>query len=333
VVYTDFVQAFILVSGFVCVTAMALHHDGGLAGLRQNVPPSYFSVFGVDSYPQFGNWAVGGMILTLVLSVIADPGRRMSMFGAETERGARWSMVVAGLIVIAFSVLIGITGMYARQLNPTLPDSESDKALLWLVIHVLPSWLAAFVVIAAASGIFSCANGNAMAISTFFVRHIYPLATGGKYPRRPLFAARILLVCAFVLCTTVALHAGTIVSYVTSFLPITMSGLAIVILMGRFWRRSTWQGAMAALIITPIITLIAKIYFPKEFWNNAVILAIPGFAAHFVVSLLTPRPTRTFQEVANTLTQERQNIEEKALGLSSEKSFSPKLSPENYEAS
>jgi SSS family solute:Na+ symporter len=333
VVYTDFVQAFILVSGFVCVTAMALHHDGGLAGLRQNVPPSYFSVFGVDSYPQFGNWAVGGMILTLVLSVIADPGRRMSMFGAETERGARWSMVVAGLIVIAFSVLIGITGMYARQLNPTLPDSESDKALLWLVIHVLPSWLAAFVVIAAASGIFSCANGNAMAISTFFVRHIYPLATGGKYPRRPLFAARILLVCAFVLCTTVALHAGTIVSYVTSFLPITMSGLAIVILMGRFWRRSTWQGAMAALIVTPIITLIAKIYFPKEFWNNAVILAIPGFAAHFIVSLLTPKPTRTFQEVANTLTQERQNIEEKAFGLSSEKSFSPKLSSENYEAS
>ncbi|HEV2454154.1 MAG TPA: hypothetical protein VGY98_07830, partial [Verrucomicrobiae bacterium] len=333
VVYTDFVQAFILVSGFICVTVMALHHNGGLAGLRQSVPPTYFSVFGVDSYPHFGKWVVSGMMLTLVLSVIADPGRRMSMFGAETERGARWSMVLAGLIVIAFAVLIGITGMYAHQLNPTLKDSDSDKALLWLVIHVLPSWLAAFVVIAAASGIFSCANGNAMAISTFFVRHIYPLVTGGKYPRRPLFAARILLICAFVLCTSVALHAGTIVSYVTSFLPITMSGLAIIILMGRFWRRATWQGAMAALIVTPILTLIAKEFFATAFWNNAVILAVPGFIVHFIVSLLTPRPSRSFQDVANTLTQERQNIEEKALGLSPEKTFSPKISSENYEAS
>ncbi len=332
VVYTDFVQAFILVSGFVCVTWLALHHDGGISGLRHNVPESYFSAFGVSSYPSYGAWAVGGMFLTLIFSVIADPGRRMSMFGAQTERGARWSMVFAGLIVIGFSVLIGITGMYAYQLNPHLPSSDADKALLSVVIQVLPAWLAAFVVIAAASGIFSCANGNAMAISTFFVRHIYPLVTGGKYPNRPLMAARILLACAFILCTSVALHAGTIVGFVMKFLPVTMSGLAIVILMGRFWRRATWQGAMAALILTPVINLIAMSYFPKAFWNNAVILAIPGFVAHFIVSLLTPKPTRSFEEVATALTHERQNIEDKSVGLSSEKPFSPKITTENYEA-
>jgi solute:Na+ symporter, SSS family len=328
VVYTDFVQAFILISGFVCVTWLALHHDGGLDGLRQNVPPSYFSVFGVDSYPAYGIWTIAGMVLTLVLSVIADPGRRMSMFGAETERGARWSMFFAGLIVVGFSVLIGITGMYAYQLNPTLQSSDADKALLWLVIHVLPAWLAAFVVIAAASGIFSCANGNAMAISTFFVRHVYPLVTGGKYPARPLFAARILLICAFILCTTVALYAGTIVSFVTTFLPVTMSGLAIIILVGRFWRRATWQGAMTALILTPIIFLAAKCFFPKAFWNNAVILSIPGFIAHFIVSLLTPKPTRSFEEVAASLTRERENIENKSLDPAFETTRTPKISTE-----
>ncbi|MGH7980655.1 MAG: sodium:solute symporter family protein, partial [Limisphaerales bacterium] len=132
VVYTDFIQAFILVSGFVAVTVLALHHDGGLSGLRQNVPKSYFSIFGVASYPQFGVWTVAGMVLTLIFSVIADPGRRMSMFGAQSERGARWSMVIAGLIVVGFSVLIGITGMYAHQLNPTLKGSATDQALLWL---------------------------------------------------------------------------------------------------------------------------------------------------------------------------------------------------------
>jgi SSS family solute:Na+ symporter len=165
------------------------------------------------------------------------------------------------------------------------------------------------------------------------VRHIYPLVTGGKYPRRPLFAARILLVCAFILCTSVAIKSGSIVGTVTSFLPITMSGLAIIILMGRFWKRATWQGAMAALIITPILTLVAREFFANAFWNNSVILAIPGFVVHFIVSLLTPKPTRTFEQVANALTHERQNIEEKALGLSPEKTLNPNISSEKYEAS
>jgi SSS family solute:Na+ symporter len=328
VVYTDFFQAFILVSGFVAVTYLALHRDGGLSGLRQSMPPSYFSAFGVDSYSKYGPWQVGGLFLTLMFSVIADPGRRMSMFGARSETGARWSMVCAGLIVVAFSVLIGITGMYAFQLHPGLQGRDSDQALLWLVINVLPAWLAAFVVIAAISGIFSCANGNAMAISTFFVRHVYPLVTGGKFPARPLFAARVLLICAFIGCTTVALHAGTIVDFVTTFLRITMSGLAIIILVGRFWRRATWQGAMSALILTPILSFIAMKFYKDAFWNNPVLLAIPGFAIHFIVSLLTPKPTRSFEEVAAALKHERENIENKSLGSSFETTSTPNVSTE-----
>jgi SSS family solute:Na+ symporter len=311
VVYTDFFQAFILVFGFVAVTYLTLHRDGGLTGLSQHVPPEYFSFLGIKSY---GTWQVAGLFLTLVFSVIADPGRRMSMFSAKSETGARWSMVLAGLIVIAFSVLIGITGMYAYQLHPGLNSNQTDQALLWLVINVLPAWLAAFVVISAVSGIFSCANGNAMAISTFFVRHVYPLVTGGKYPNRPLFAARLLLICAFIGCTCLALRAGTIVDFVKTFLSITMSGLAIIILMGRYWKRATWQGAMTALILTPAISTIAMVFFPHAFWNNAVILTIPGFITHFIVSLLTPKPVHNFEEVAASLTRERENIEDKSLG-------------------
>ena len=345
VVYTDFAQAFILVSGFVGVTYLALHQDGGLAGLRQHVPPEYFSFLGIKSY---GAWQVAGLFITLMFSVIADPGRRMSMFGAKSETGARWSMVLAGLIVVAFSVLIGITGMYAYQLHPGMPQNQADQALLWLVINVLPAWLAAFVVIAAVSGIFSCANGNAMAISTFYVRHVYPLITGGKYPARPLFAARLLLIGAFIGCTCVALRAGTIVDFVKTFLSITMSGLAIVILMGRFWPRATWQGAMTALILTPVLSTISMVLFSKapscvaivqaipgglwlrshipETWNNAVILMIPGFAAHFIVSLLTPKPVHSFEEIAAGLTRERQNIEDKSLDSSDETTIIPKAS-------
>ncbi len=308
VVYTDFLQATILLTGFGVVTYSALHHTGGFAGLTHSMPAAYLSFLGVKSY---GSWKIAGLIAALALSVLADPGRRLSMYSARTEKGARVSMVTAGLIVIAFSAIIGITGMYAYKLNPHLP--VPDEALLWLVMDILPAWLAALVVVSVASGIFSCANGNAMAVSTFFVRHIYPLATK-RYPKRPLLAARSALALAFIACTIVAMHAGTIVGFVIKFLPVTMSGLAIIIVLGRFWRRATWQGALAAQIITPLVSLIVMFFFPKSTWNNAVLLAVPGVIALIVVSLMTPPPSRSFAEVAEKLTAEREAIEGASAG-------------------
>jgi solute:Na+ symporter, SSS family len=306
VVYTDFLQAIILLSGFGVVTWSALGHSGGLAGLARDVPASYFSFFGAASY---GGWKIAGLVVALALSVLADPGRRLSMYSARSEAGARGSMAAAGVIVIGFSAVVGITGMYAYHLNPGLADP--DAALLWLVMHVLPAWLAAFVVVSVASGIFSCANGNAMAVGTYFVRHIFQLATG-RNPRRPLLAARVALVCAFVLCTTIALHAGTIVGFVLKFLPVTMSGLAVVLLAGRFSRRANWQGALAALIVTPVLSVALMVFLPAgaQAWNNAVVPAVAGLLALAGVSAVTPPPARSVAEMAGRLAAERSGIED-----------------------
>ena len=193
------------------------------------------------------------LILVLTLNPIADPGRRLTMYSAHTESGAKWSTSLSGVVVILFSIAIGITGMYTYHLNPHL--QVADQALPWLAMHVLPAWLAAFVIVAVVSGMSSAANGCAAAAGTFFVRHIYPLVTG-RYPERPVVVVRWALVCAFIFSTALALYMGSIVKFVRTFLPLTMSGLAVIILLGRFWKRATWQGALAALIITPAVSLI-----------------------------------------------------------------------------
>src|SRR5258708_35136302 len=101
-------------------------------------------------------------------------------------------------------------------------------------MNVLPPWLAAFVVVSVVSGMSSAANGNAAAAGTFFVRHIYPLVTG-KFPQKPVMIVRRALAAAFVVSTALALYTGSIVGFVVKFLPLTMSGLAVIILVARFW--------------------------------------------------------------------------------------------------
>ncbi len=305
VVYTDFLQTAILLSGFAVLTYSALHHSGGWVGLRQSVPHAYFSLLGVASY---GKWKVAGLIVALMASAIADPGRRLSMYSARSERGAKLAMILAGVIVIVFSAVVGITGMYAFHLNQHL--ANPDESLIWLVMNALPSWLAAFVVVSVVSGIISCANWNAIAAGTFFVRHIYPLATG-RYAKRPLLAVRVALICSFVISTLVALHAGTIVGFVVKFLPITLSGLAVIIMVGRFWKRSTWQGALAALIATPVASLAVMFASGRaSFLNNAVVPTLVGAVVQIVVSLLTPPTTPSFEQVADILHREREVVEE-----------------------
>jgi solute:Na+ symporter, SSS family len=310
VVYTDVLQTIILFIGFGFLTQSALHKVGGLDGLRQTVPADYSSFLGVAS---LGGWKIVSLILVLMLSVVADPGRRLTMYSARSEGGAKWSMVVSGITVVIFSVIIGIAGMYTYQLNPHLPTP--DQALPWLVMNVLPPWLAAFVVVAVVSGMSSAANGTAAAAGTFFVRHIYPFATG-HFPKRPLWVGRWALACVFLVSTLLALYTGSIVGFVIKFLPLTMSGLAIILLLGRFWKRATWQGALAALITTPVVSLTAILITPalppaaKTFLDNPTLpAALTGAIAMVVVSLRTQGPRTSFEDVAEALRLERQQIE------------------------
>jgi SSS family solute:Na+ symporter len=303
VTYTDTLQAVIIVVGLGCLTYLAVDHAGGLAGMRAAVPPDYFSFLGVRS---FGRWEVVNLILVLTLSVIADPGRRLSLYSARSAAGAMWSMVLSGLITTAFAAVISIIGMYAFMLNPTL--RARDQAVPWLVVNVLPPWLAAFVAVAIASAALSSASTNAITAGTFFIRHIFPLVTGGRSAKRPITATKRVLVGAFVLSTAAAVKAGTITGFVLRFLPLTVSGLAVIILIGFFWRRATWQGALAALMTTPIVSLVVT-WFPArpDFWKNPTLVGtLAGLAAHLVVSLLTPRQTRTFAQTAEALRHQRE---------------------------
>src|SRR5580765_726275 len=158
VVYTDVLQTIILFCGFGFLMYSALKDAGGISGLRQDVPPEYFSFLGIESR---GLWNVLSLMVVLTLNPIADPGRRLTIYSAHSEGGAKWSMAASGMAVILFSVVIGITGMYTFYKNPNLPSA--NDALPWLVMNRLPAWLAGFVVVAVVSGMSSAANGNAAA--------------------------------------------------------------------------------------------------------------------------------------------------------------------------
>lgn len=305
VVYTDVVQAVILTVGFLALTYFALNHTGGLEHMRTRVPAAYFSFLGHDA---IGYKRIFTILLALMLSIVADPSRRMLMYSARSAVAAKLSMIAAGIIAIVFSTTVVVAGMYAYYLNPAI--EQQDQALPWLIINVLPTWLAALMVVSVASAAYSSGTTNAATVSTYFVRHIYPLVTK-RYPKNPLSTVRWALICLFIVSTLLALYAENIVDFVVDFLSLLISGLAVIVLLGRFWDRATWQGALAALIVAFVVaTFILYVPGQRERWGDAMIPAtLAGLVAHVTVSCCTPRKTVSFEETAEVMRRERHHIE------------------------
>lgn len=305
VVYTDVIQAVVLFVGFLILTFIALHESGGIGGLHGSVPEAHVSFLGMESVGLKTTFAI---FLALSLSIVADPCRRLIIYSGKSEAGAKNAASIAGLIEVFFAVLVVIVGLYAYSINPNI--ERQDQALPWLVAEVMPVWLSCLVVIAITAAIFSSGNSNAAASGTFFIRHIYPMIMR-KQPEKPLAVARWSMVGVFIAATTMALFAQNIVDFVVDTLSVVTSGLAITIIMGRFWNKSTWQGGLAALLVAAGVSLVV-IFNPsfEEFWGRAIIPAtLSGFITHVTVSLLTQGKRQAFEEIAGSLIKERDKID------------------------
>lgn len=305
VVYTDVVQAFILTIGFLAVTLIAFSDAGGFAGLHEKVPTGYFSFLGVKT---LGMKTILAILTALVISTIADTNTRHRIYSAVSEKAVKKSLILTGFYMIGFSIIVGLLGMIIFALNPNI--EKQDQAVPWLIVNHIPTWMAAIMVVSISAAIFSSGDSDAAVSGTFFIRHIYPMAMG-RNAKNPLLAVRLALVVVFVTSTTIALFAGSIVSYVVNFLSIVLSGLAVVILLGRFWKGASWQGAVTAIILGAVVSLIVMIEpRMKAFWEKpAVPAALAALIGHVIVSLLTRSEKIPFEQVAEQMSEERASLE------------------------
>ncbi len=91
-----------------------------------------------------------------------------------------------------------------------------------------------------------------------------------------------------------------------------MSGVCVTAILGRFWKRATWQGAIAALISASVISF-AILSRPSlsEYLGNPIIPSLAGAAlAHIIVSFATP-----MNDVSAAAALEMINNERKAMDL------------------
>ena len=312
VVWTDTIQAVILFAGFVLMGILAVDKMGGMEALSQVAGEKGKEFMSKSLLPPIS------LAFAVMVSVLSVPSFRQRVYSGDSVENIKKSFLYTGILYIFFSAFPAIIGMAAFKLNPGLADA--DHAFTYLASDVLPLAIGIIVLVAGLSATMSSASSDAIAGVAIMMRDLYMMVFGTvPDKRRSVFLSRIGVIITTLTAFCFTLFSKNIMGYIQGMISVIFSGMFACIIMGRFWKRATWQGGLASLIGGSAVAIAFWVQDSKvadgviswkAYWGNATIPAVTtALVMGIIVSLSTPKRTITDEEALKILEDERKAME------------------------
>jgi len=312
VVYTESMQAIVLILGSVTVTIMGLIKIGGWGNLMAVAGAEHFNMFLPADHPDFP-WT--GMVLAPPIIGIwywcTDQYIvQRTLAGRDETQARRGTIFAAYLKILPFFIFL-IPGViaYALAKSGRIDLPEADQAFPVMVRTLLPAGLRGLV----AGGLLAALMSSLAAVfnscSTLFTMDIYiklkPKAADKELVLVGRIATAVVVVLGIMWIPLMRLISGELYHYLQSVQAYIAPPIAAVFLLGLFWKRINSHGALTALIggfALGMGRLVAELnkgslsgllhtYATINFLHFAVLLFLVSIAMMVVVSLLTPAPS------------------------------------------
>ena len=320
VVYTEALQAIILVVGAATLTIIGLDHVGGWNSMRETVTPEYLNMWRSLSDPDYPwlplvitstivgiwYWCTDQYIVQRALTASSlKEGRRGTIFGALLKLMPVFLFLIPGVIALTL------------KMRGELEWDTPDQAFPVLMSNLLPSGLRGLVAAGLLAALMSSLASVFNSCSTLFTVDIYkklrPNTPEKKLVRTGQIATGIVVLIGIVWIPIMANISGVLYEYLQSVQSYIAPPIAAVFLLGIFYKRINGQGAFVTLIAGFIIgALRIGLELAKDalevgsIWHTLGSTNFLTFAAWFflfcvmlilVVSWLTPAPAP--EKVAN----------------------------------
>lgn len=313
VLYTDMLQAFVLIGGAVLVTVTGLAELGGWGAMVDSVGPSFLDLWKPVSDPSFPwtgilfgapilgvwYWCTDQFIVQRVLSAKGETeARRGSIFGGYLKLLPLFIFVIPGVIA------------YALTQQGVIELARPDEALPTLIGALLPAGLRGIVVAGLLAALMSSLSSVFNSCSTLVTWDVYKELRPEATERQLVWVGQgstvALVGLALLWIPFMHLISGTLYEYLQSVQAYISPPIAAVFLWGVFWRRGNARGALASLLtgfVLGIGRLVAELskdsldgwmywYADVNFLHFAILLFVVCTAVHVVVSLASAPPPR-----------------------------------------
>jgi len=332
VVYTETLQAVLLVIGAAVLTIIGLDKVGGWESMAQTVTPEYLNMWRPMSDPDFPwlpllitstivgvwYWCTDQYIVQRVLTAKnITEGRRGSIFGALLKLLPVFLFLVPGIIALAL------------KMRGELHWDTPDEAFPVLMSNLLPSGLRGLVAAGLLAALMSSLASVFNSCSTLFTIDIYKKLKPNTPEKKLVLTGQIatvfVVIVGIIWIPIMANISGVLYEYLQSVQSYIAAPITAVFLLGILYKRINGTGAFVTLIVGLLLgALRIVLEISKESLNPDGLLFYIGdmnflvFGAWFflfsvilaiVVSFLTQKPSK--EKVLN-LTFATITAEEKA---------------------
>ena len=301
VVTTDAVQFIAILIGFLTIAFRAIP----LAGGYQNVvdtftaagKPGAMTFYGLGSY---GVMAAIALVLSTAMGVIGTPTHRTRIYTSKDEKTARKAFLGQGILLFGWSFVTAIIGMSCFTIATMNGDTlaSGDYAFAYMATNALPPIIGMMFMICGLSATMSSGDSDAISGVTILLTDVYPSVTG-KTIKEEDYAkySRIALICTLGAAFFITLFVNDVIGYISTIVGAFLPGVAVAMLLGRFWKRVNWQGGLACIGSGTLLGVLILVLPSFKNWINATMggPAVPAtiisLVFGIVVSLMFPADT------------------------------------------
>ena len=311
VVYTETLQAVVLVLGAGALTLIGLNEVGGWESMKATVTPEYLNMWRSASDPDFPwPWLLISSTIVGIWYWCTDQYIVQRALTARNLKEARRGTIFGALLKLMPVFLFLIPGVVALTLKMRgeLHWDSPDQAFPVLMSHLLPSGLRGLVAAGLLAALMSSLASVFNSCSTLFTVDIYkklrPNTPEKKLVRTGQIATTIVVIIGIIWIPIMANISGVLYEYLQSVQSYISPPIAAVFLLGIFYKRVNAQGAFVTLIVGFLVGALrialelAKDHLqPGSLWHTLGASNFLVFASWFFlfcivllvgVSLLTP---------------------------------------------
>jgi SSS family solute:Na+ symporter len=252
VIYTEVMQAVVLIVGSVTLMFIGLHAVGGWSGLRAAVPPDFFSMWKPSSHKDFP-WTgvVFGAPILGIWYWCTDQHIVQRVLAAKNIQDARRGTIFAGYLKILPVFIFILPGIIAAALYSDVRNGQADSAYPILVLRLLPIGFKGLVLAGMLAALMSSLASAFNSCSTLLTWDVYRKWRPDATEARLVFVGRvttvILVGLGLVWIPFMKYISPQLYIYLQSIQAYIAPPIAAVFLLGVLNARLTGRGALAAL--------------------------------------------------------------------------------------
>lgn len=293
VCWTDFFQGMLMLAALLIapIFALGIISSGGAAMSFSDMPAGYWDLF--------GNWKDVVSGLGWGLGYFGMPHIIVRFMSLESQKSLKKSAKIGitwNVLIVIFSVAAGCIG------HVLLGDiADSSTVFIQMVRMMFPAVISGVLLSAILAASMSTADSQLLVSASAFASDVYkPILRKDKASEKEmLWIGRVVVLAISVVALLIASNpnAGSIMDLVSNAWGVFGSAFGPVILFSLFWKRFTFSGAVAGILVGAVVDVLWLVCLS----STGIYEIIPGFIASLiaciVVSLASKKPDAAVEEL------------------------------------